>query len=62
MFFILSLVQASGLTEEIRKTLSDNKVDVDELIDIQRELLEGFAERKQDDTSSKIKYIWHKEH
>ena len=62
MFSILSLVQASGLKEEIRKTLSDNKVDVDELIDIQRELLEGFAERKQDDNCSKIKYIWHKEH
>lgn len=61
MFYILSLIQATGMTEEIKKLLKETNVDVEELIEIQRELLDGFVE-KTHNNNSQIKYIWHKEY
>lgn len=62
MFYILSLIQATGITDEIRNILVEFNVDTDELVEIQRELLDGFAEITDISHKGQIKYVWHKEY
>lgn len=62
MFYILSLIQATGITDEIRNILVEFNVNTDELVEIQRELLDGFAEITDISHKGQIKYVWHKEY
>ena len=61
MFYVASLVHATGMTEDIKAFLRDENVKVTELAEIEQELLEGFVNKNGINGSDKIKYIWHKE-
>ena len=62
MFYILSLIQATGVTDDIRNILIEFNISTDELVEIQRELLDGFAEITDISNKGQIKYVWHKEY